>query len=129
MTSGTDKDIRSETLTTSTRAFDVLLASIHVVGTLCVGIAGSNNRLVQDHLTSGSEDILDLLVDVVVDEELEEEEEGKCVERRMLQLTTEDQSAEDDITQSAAPRFHTAVRIEAACAVGCLALGNKQVNN
>ena len=78
---------------------DVLLSTIHVIATLCVGIAGSNNRLVQDHLTSGHEDILDILVDIVAAAE------------------TDDQLG-----------FAGQVRIEAACALACLSLGNKTVS-
>ena len=78
---------------------NVLLATIHVVATLCIGIAGSNNRLVQDHLTSGHEDVLNLLVDIIGAAEVDSED----------------------------GEYPSAVRIEAACALACLSLNNKSV--
>ena len=80
-------------------ANDVVLAAIRVLGTLCIGTAASSNKLAQGHLTTGANDIFDLLTEMIMD------------------------------GSDGASRTHPDVaRVEAACALGCLCLDNRTVS-
>ena len=63
--------------------------------------------------TSGHDDVLELLVDVV-SMEMEEEEEEKDEDGKLRR-------------ENCKEAFSQAVRVEAACAIACLSLWNKNV--
>ena len=93
---------------------DVVLAAVRVLGTLCVGTAASSNKVAQDHLTSGHDDILDLLVEIVMEDSQQD-----------FMPRNGQNEASGKIEEKSYPDV---VRIDAACALGCLCLENRPVS-
>ena len=99
-------------------ANDVVLSVIRVLGTLCVGTAASSNKLAQDHLTCGHNDILDLLIDIIM------EGSYKILPNNCRNITTGKMKESIEIRHS----YSNVIQIDAACALGCLCLDNRPVS-